>query len=176
MPVSIRYPHRVGGYVKPPMLEQIIDLASRLSAPFDFIRIDLDAMSTGLRVGKLTNCPGGAVAEVTPPKLNSFWASFSDDRGGSEVPAGDGLGQSASPASGLDTIGERRQGKRSGGVRVALPDGHLLASAVLSPPGKGTLMVAPPRAHSCEPGGSDDPEPSGAHAPLPRLTLFFWLL
>lgn len=76
LPASIRYPHRVGGYAKPPLLDQMLDLAARLSAPFDFIRIDLYATSTALHVGELTNCPGRAVAEVTPPEAQFLLGQF----------------------------------------------------------------------------------------------------
>lgn len=48
------------------MLDQMIDLATGLSAPFDFLRVDPYATPTDLRVEELTNCPRGAVAEVAP--------------------------------------------------------------------------------------------------------------
>lgn len=38
------------------LLDRTLDLAARLSAPFDFIRVGLYATVTGLRVGELTNC------------------------------------------------------------------------------------------------------------------------
>ena len=76
MPVSIRHPRGVEENAKPPMLNQMLDLAARLSAPFDFIRVDLYATPTDLRVGELTNCPGGAVAEVAPPEAQFLLGQF----------------------------------------------------------------------------------------------------
>ncbi len=76
MPVSIRYPRGEQNHPKPPMLSRMLDLATRLSAPFDFIRVPLYAAPTEVRVGELTNCPGGAVAEVTPPEAEFLLGRF----------------------------------------------------------------------------------------------------
>lgn len=112
MPVSIRHPRGVGEDVKPPMLDQMIDLATQLSAPFDFIRVDLYATLTDLRVGELTNCPGRAIGEVTPPEAQFFLGKFFEQPRRKRGVRG--LGQSASPASELEAAGERRRSKRSG--------------------------------------------------------------
>lgn len=76
MPVSMRVPRGSGEDARPPMLDRMLDLAARLSAPFDFIRVDLYATATDLRVGELTNCPGGARSRVTPPEAQFLLGRF----------------------------------------------------------------------------------------------------
>ena len=76
MPVAIRYPRGAGEDVRPPMLERMLDLAERLSAPFDFIRVDLYATATDLRVGELTNCPNAGRSKVTPPEAQFLLGRF----------------------------------------------------------------------------------------------------
>ena len=62
------FPRDARGLPKPPRLDEMLDLAARLSAPFDFIRVDLYATKTDLRVGELTNCPNRANQTVAPPE------------------------------------------------------------------------------------------------------------
>ena len=50
----------------PPHLSDMLDIASRLARPFPFIRVDLYATATGVRVGELTPCPGAAQIRVKP--------------------------------------------------------------------------------------------------------------
>ena len=76
MPVAIRYPRGAGEDATPPMLDRMLDLAARLSAPFDFIRVDLYATATDLRVGELTNCPNAGRSEVTPPEAQFLLGRF----------------------------------------------------------------------------------------------------
>ena len=42
-----------------PLLKEILEVATRLSAPFPFVRIDLYANDTKVIVGELTFCPRG---------------------------------------------------------------------------------------------------------------------
>ncbi len=76
MPVSIRYPRGEQNHPKPPMLAKMLVLAARLSAPFDFIRVDLYATRTEVRVGELTNLPTGALRKVTPPEAEFLLGRF----------------------------------------------------------------------------------------------------
>ena len=76
MPVAIRYPRGAGEDATPPMLDRMLDLAARLSAPFDFIRVDLYATAADLRVGELTNCPNAGRSEVTPPEAQFLLGRF----------------------------------------------------------------------------------------------------
>ena len=78
MPACTRHPPGEGRDAKPPMLDRMLDLAAQLSAPFDFIRVDLYATEDGLRVGELTNCPGGARQIVTPPEAEFLLGRFFD--------------------------------------------------------------------------------------------------
>ena len=55
---------------RPPLLIDMLDVAARLSAPFPFVRVDLYASATEIRVGELTFCPNGAGARVKPDKAD----------------------------------------------------------------------------------------------------------
>ena len=75
LPVSeVPYPRR--RHPKPPMLDEMLDLAARLSAPFDYIRVDLYAMKTDLRVGELTNCANRATRVLSPPEAQYLLGRF----------------------------------------------------------------------------------------------------
>ena len=65
LPVTFRYP---GGPVddQPLLLEEMLRIATRLASPFSFVRVDLYASQTRVRVGELTFCPEGANAPVLP--------------------------------------------------------------------------------------------------------------
>ena len=52
--------------------------AAQLSAPFNFIRVDLYTMVGGLRMGELTNCLGAARQKVTPPEAEFLLGRFFD--------------------------------------------------------------------------------------------------
>ena len=66
LPVSLLYPLRVEDDPKPTQLNLMLDIAARLSEPFSFIRVDMYTNGTEVRVGELTNCPGGAHDRVQP--------------------------------------------------------------------------------------------------------------
>ena len=53
-------------HAKPPRLGLMLDLAERLSAPFDFVRVDLYATDSEVRVGELTTCPQRALQVWEP--------------------------------------------------------------------------------------------------------------
>ena len=75
LPVSeVPFPRR--RYPKPPMLDEMLDLAALLSAPFDYIRVDLYATKTDLRVGELTNCPNRAIRVLSPPEAQYLLGRF----------------------------------------------------------------------------------------------------
>ncbi len=50
----------------PARLPRMLEIASMLAAPFEFIRIDLYASGDDIRVGELTNCPEGAFGRIQP--------------------------------------------------------------------------------------------------------------
>ena len=66
LPCSLFYPGSVEDHPRPARLPQMLEIASRLSAPFEFIRVDLFANGDQIRVGELTNCPEGAFGRVQP--------------------------------------------------------------------------------------------------------------
>lgn len=63
------YPGRISDDPKPENLTEMINIASVLSKPFDFIRVDLYTVGTELRVGELTNCPGNANEAFAPKQM-----------------------------------------------------------------------------------------------------------
>ena len=67
LPVRLLYPPSPDGDARPPELEEMLGVASRLSRPFSFIRVDMYAIGGQIRVGELTNCPGSAGEKISPP-------------------------------------------------------------------------------------------------------------
>ena len=51
---------------KPPALERMLEVAAALARPFSFMRVDLYAVGDVVKVGELTNCPGGADHQFRP--------------------------------------------------------------------------------------------------------------
>lgn len=75
LPVSeVPYPRR--RHPKPPTFDEMLDLAARLSAPFDYIRVDLYAVKTDLRVGELTNCANRGNRVLSPPEAQYLMGRF----------------------------------------------------------------------------------------------------
>ena len=70
------YPNRHSTDPKPENLSELLQVASALSAPFDFIRVDCYVIGTDLRVGELTNCPARAGSVISPREMESelcYW-------------------------------------------------------------------------------------------------------
>ena len=67
IPIALKYPNAEGTHPRPPRLEQMLDLAARLSLPFPFIRVDLYATGDRLKIGELTSCPDSAGGDIRPP-------------------------------------------------------------------------------------------------------------
>ena len=67
LPIRMIYPPGSTDDPRPTLLEYMLDIASRLSRPFSFIRVDLYASATEVRVGELTSCPHKARAQIHPP-------------------------------------------------------------------------------------------------------------
>lgn len=66
LPCSIHYPAREEDDARPGPLARMLEIASRLAAPFDFMRVDLYVNGDDIRVGELTSCPGGALERLLP--------------------------------------------------------------------------------------------------------------
>ena len=67
--VEWAYPSRSCDDAKPEALDEMLRVASALSAPFDFIRVDLYAIDGKVRVGEMTNCPDGGGGEIKPIEM-----------------------------------------------------------------------------------------------------------
>ena len=63
------YPSRPSDDPRPEALSEMLKIASALSTPFDFIRIDLYVISKQVWVGELTNLPDGASGVLTPAEM-----------------------------------------------------------------------------------------------------------
>lgn len=59
---------------KPEALDELLSCAEKLSAPFDFVRIDLYANGASIRFSELTFTPGGGLVHIEP-------ASFAEEMG-----------------------------------------------------------------------------------------------
>ncbi|MCG5533878.1 hypothetical protein LRF89_10565 [Halorhodospira sp. 9621] len=65
---SMLYPPADRSVPRPGNLQQMLDLAAALAAPFEFIRVDLYTDGQHCFVGELTNCPGSADEPFIPPE------------------------------------------------------------------------------------------------------------
>ena len=54
--------------LKPVLLDEMIAAASKVSTSFAFVRVDMYATDTEVRVGELTFVPGSAGEPVDPPE------------------------------------------------------------------------------------------------------------
>ena len=66
LPCGIHYPNRDEFDARPESLARMLEIAARLAAPFEFIRVDLYVHGDDIRVGELTNSPGGALERLRP--------------------------------------------------------------------------------------------------------------
>lgn len=75
LPVTMYCPPR-RREAKPPMLAKMLELATRLAAPFDFVRVDCYATDTRVWIGELTLCPGRAKSPVSPPAAQTLLGRY----------------------------------------------------------------------------------------------------
>ena len=66
LPWTIHLPAREEDDPRPSNLAEMLDLARRLSAPFEFIRVDMYETGKGIKIGELTNCPGSGGVLIRP--------------------------------------------------------------------------------------------------------------
>ena len=64
---TLLYPEKLEDDARPAQLEKMLEIATRLSKPFSFIRTDMYTNGTDVKVGELTNCPESANARLNPP-------------------------------------------------------------------------------------------------------------
>ena len=69
--VEWAYPRRPLADPRPEALSEMLRVASALSTPFDFIRIDLYVVGKQVRVGELTNCPDGVNGVIKPKRMEN---------------------------------------------------------------------------------------------------------
>ena len=65
LPFTLHYPEKSEDIPRPTQLDKMLKIAARLSHPFSFIRVDMYANCSEVKVGELTNCPGSANEKVT---------------------------------------------------------------------------------------------------------------
>ena len=66
LPITIEFPAGIEEDPKPSQFEEMIEIAKRLSRPFAFLRVDMYANDTGVKVGELTNVHGNATEGIQP--------------------------------------------------------------------------------------------------------------
>lgn len=66
LPCNIQHSSREEDDARPEPLARMLEIASKLSAPFELMRVDLYVRGNEIRVGELTSCPGGGLELVYP--------------------------------------------------------------------------------------------------------------
>jgi hypothetical protein len=66
LPLKLVYPPISGPVSKPANLGQMIDLAERIGAQFDFVRVDLYSPPQGILFGEVTFYPGAGLKAFIP--------------------------------------------------------------------------------------------------------------
>ena len=66
LPFTLIYPRKLEIDHRPVQLDNMLDIATKLSRPFSFIRVDMYTDDSEVKVGELTNCPESANSKVTP--------------------------------------------------------------------------------------------------------------
>ena len=74
--MTIKYPAGKREDKRPELLDEMLSVARKLSAPFPFVRVDLYATSTGIRVGELTFIPGGTRQALRPEEFETKWGAY----------------------------------------------------------------------------------------------------
>lgn len=76
IPVTALYPGREEDERKPALLDTMLDLARQLSAPFPFVRVDMYAVETEIRIGELTFIPWSGLRPLQPAKAEYTWGAL----------------------------------------------------------------------------------------------------
>ncbi len=75
---------------RPPRLEEMVRIAEKLAAPFEFLRIDCYVIGDALYVGELTNTPGAGFEKFIPARFadefGSYWSPRRAESGASRDP------------------------------------------------------------------------------------------
>jgi len=78
LPITFGYPSKPEDDEVPARLDELLHVASQLSAPLDFVRVDLYASDTRIKAGELTFCPEGANKLLRPPLADITLARLFD--------------------------------------------------------------------------------------------------
>ncbi len=79
---TLKYPAAEEDDARPRLLEDMLDLARRLSQPFPFVRVDFYASDSEIRVGELSFTPGGARERIDPPEVEFLLGAYFKGRPG----------------------------------------------------------------------------------------------
>ncbi len=61
---------------RPETLDTLLSCAEKLSAPFDFVRVDLYANGNDVRFSELTFTPGGGLVHIDPPSFDETMGTW----------------------------------------------------------------------------------------------------
>jgi hypothetical protein len=81
VPVRCHYPMSDIPPERPASLPQMIEIAERLSAGFDFVRVDLYDTADGVRFGEMTFHPASGYKGFTPPSFDRILGDLYDVKG-----------------------------------------------------------------------------------------------
>ena len=76
---TLLYPAKQEDDPKPALLDEMIQAAQMLSAPFPFVRVDMYATETKLKIGELTFVPGAAGEPLNPPEAEYTLGAYFRD-------------------------------------------------------------------------------------------------
>ena len=78
--IAIEYPLGIEEIPKPRRFGEMIEIATKLSRPFSFLRVDMYVSDTKVKVGELTNCHGNATEWISPPEAELWLGELFDGR------------------------------------------------------------------------------------------------
>lgn len=76
LPFTIKFRNSQNPAPKPDTLEEMIELAERLSAGMDFVRVDLYDTRDGVRFGEITNYPAGGTQRFDPHYFDEWLGNY----------------------------------------------------------------------------------------------------
>ena len=74
--VTCEFPNRILNDEVPEQLSEMLRVAESLSAPHEFLRVDMYSTSIGVKVGELTFVPLGATGKLHPPETENIWGNY----------------------------------------------------------------------------------------------------
>lgn len=78
LPVKFKYPLPQQDIQKPEELSLMLDLASKLSAPFPFVRVDFYAAKDGVFLGEMSFSPDAGYGRFDPPEFDEVFGRMLD--------------------------------------------------------------------------------------------------